>query len=58
MNEKFAKSIPLYRQEQEWKRMGIDISRQTMANWMIKSSESWLKAIYNRMKKHLYKHYK
>ena len=53
MSEKFVKSIPLYRQEQEWKRMGIEISRQTMANWMIKSSNRWLDPIYNRMREHL-----
>ena len=53
MNEKFAKSIPLYRQEQEWKRMGIEISRQTMANWMIKSSKELLESIYERMREHL-----
>ena len=53
MSEKFVKGIPLYRQEQEWQRMGIEISRQTMANWMIYSSDRWLKLVYDRMKKHL-----
>nr|WP_257197785.1 IS66 family transposase [Acetivibrio clariflavus] len=27
---------PLYRQEQEWKQNGIEISRQTMSNWFDK----------------------
>jgi transposase len=53
MSEKFVKGIPLYRQEQEWQRMGVEISRQTMANWMIQSSDRWLKLIYDQMKKHL-----
>jgi len=53
MNEKFVKSIPLYRQEQEWRRMGVNLSRQNMANWMIKSADNLLKPIYNRMKQHL-----
>jgi transposase len=53
MSEKFVKSIPLYRQEQEWQRMGIEISRQNMANWMIQSSDRWLTPIYNRMREHL-----
>lgn len=53
MSEKFVKGIPLYRQEQEWKRIGIEISRQTMANWLIQSSDRWLKLIYGRMKEHL-----
>jgi transposase len=55
MNEKFVKGIPLYRQEQEWQRMGIEISRQTMANWMIQSSSRWLRFIYDRMREHLLK---
>ena len=29
--------------------MGIEISRQTMANWLIKASDIWLKLIYDRM---------
>jgi len=53
MSEKFVKGIPLYRQEQEWKRLGVEISRQTMANWLLKSTDSWLKLIYERMHEHL-----
>ena len=53
MSEKFVKGIPLYRQEQEWERMGVEISRQTMANWLIQSSDRWLKPIYERMHEHL-----
>jgi transposase len=53
MTEKFVKGIPLYRQEQEWLKMGATLSRQTMANWMIKSSDNCLKPIYDRMREHL-----
>lgn len=53
MSEKFVKGIPLYRQEQEWQRMGIEISRQTMANWLVQSADRWLKPVYDRMKEHL-----
>jgi len=53
MTEKFVKGLPLYRQEQDWERMGIEISRQTMANWMIQSSDRWLRPIYERMREHL-----
>jgi transposase len=53
MSEKFVKGLPLYRQEQQWQRLGVEISRQTMANWMMQSSDTWLKAIYNRMREHL-----
>ncbi len=53
MNEKFVKGMPLYRQEQQWKHLGVEISRQTMANWMIRSSDKWLRPMYERMREHL-----
>jgi len=55
MTEKFVKGLPLYRQEQEWERNGIGISRQTMSNWMLISSDRWLRFIYDRMHDHLLK---
>ena len=47
--QKFVMGTPLYRQEQEWERNGILLSRQTMSNWVIKVAENWLRPIYNRM---------
>jgi len=47
--QKFVMAIPLYRQEQEWKRCGIDLSRQTMSNWLIKASFDWLEPIYDAL---------
>jgi len=32
---KYADSLPLYRQEEIFERMGVDLGRATMANWMI-----------------------
>jgi len=34
-HQKYVLALPLYRQEQEFKRLGISLSRQTMANWMV-----------------------
>ena len=51
--QKYFMASPLYRQEQEWKRNGILLSRQTMANWLIKASELWLEPVYNAMKARL-----
>ena len=34
---KFADGLPLYRQEKIFNRMGIDLSRATMAGWLIKA---------------------
>lgn len=55
MNRKYSEAIPLYRQEQQFKNFGIDLSRQTLANWMIHGSEDWLSSIYNRMHEYLLK---
>ena len=46
MTQKFEMGSPLYRQEQEWNRNGIMLSRQTMSNWLLKASEDWLEPIY------------
>ena len=41
--------MPLYRQEAEWKRLGLDLSRTTMANWLIIASREYFIPIVNRM---------
>ena len=38
MNQKCTMGVPLYRQEQEWKRYDVKLSRQNLSNWMIKGS--------------------
>lgn len=50
MTQKYVMHAPLYRQEQDWKRQGVSLSRQTMANWIIRCSDDWLLPIYERMK--------
>jgi transposase len=52
MTMKFVDGVPLYRQEQHYARLGIDLSRGVLSNWMIKSSE-WLELIYGRLKQKL-----
>jgi transposase len=46
MCNKYVLALPLYRQEQELGRIGIHISRQTMANWIIYAATHWLMPIY------------
>jgi len=53
MTQKFVDGLPLYRQEQQLARLGIDLSRQTMANWMIQGAERWLYPLYERMHEYL-----
>jgi transposase len=56
MNQKFVMGIPLYRQEQEFNRAGILLSRQTMSNWLIRCCEDWLGSVYDCMKTKLLEH--
>jgi transposase len=49
-SQKFVTGVPLYRQEQEWTRQGINLSRQTMSNWLIKSTFDWLEPVYDALK--------
>ena len=53
MTRKYVDGLPLARQEKMWKRQGIELSRATMANWVIRCAEDWLKPIARRMKHHL-----
>lgn len=56
MTQKFVMGVPLYRQEQEWKRQGIQLSRQTMSNWLIRATEDWLEPIYVALHEELCTH--
>lgn len=49
MSQKYVEGLPLYRQEKQFQRIGLALSRQTMANWMIYAAEQWLIPLYNRM---------
>ena len=55
MYQKYMMSMPLYRQEKDFKRMGAELKRDMMANWIIRSSEYWLKPLYELMHKQLLK---
>jgi transposase len=39
LTSKFVDHLPFYRQEDQFKRIGVDLSRATMANWAIKVAE-------------------
>jgi transposase len=55
MEQKYVEGLPLYRQEQQFSRLGVELSRQSMANWMIYGADKWLSQIYNRLHEHLLK---
>ena len=41
MYQKFCNGLPYYRQEKDWKQYGVEITRATMANWVIRNSEAF-----------------
>lgn len=49
MTQKYVESLPLYRVEKQFNRMGLASSRQTIANWMIYGADRWLGVLYNRI---------
>jgi len=53
MSQKYVDSQPLYRQEQQFARLGLTISRQTLANWMMYGADQWLTLLTDRMREHL-----
>lgn len=55
INSKYTNAIPLYRQEQEFARNDVNLSRQTMANWVITTAERYLSLVYDRMKEAILK---
>lgn len=55
MSQKYVEGMPLYRQEQQFTRLGIELSRQTLANWMLFGANRWLTLLYDRMHEYLLK---
>ncbi len=53
MTKKYADGLPLARQEKIWAREGVELSRATMANWVIQCTQTWLKPLYKHMKQQL-----
>ena len=55
MYQKYVNAVPLYRQEKDWEDLGIDLSRATMANWIIRCYEDYLSPITDRLQEELIK---
>nr|WP_300817749.1 IS66 family transposase [uncultured Acetatifactor sp.] len=54
MNAKYVNAVPLYRQEQEFERYGLHISRQNMANWTIQCADRYLAVLYDYLHEKIY----
>jgi transposase len=55
MYQKYVNSMPLYRQEKDWERLGIALTRATMANWVIRCSEDYFTPVIDHLRKELLK---
>ena len=47
--EKYCNAMPLYRLEKDFAAKGANISRTTMANWIIMASQLWVKPVWEQM---------
>lgn len=55
MYQKYANSMPLYRQEQDWSQLGVGLNRATLANWLIYCSGHYFTALYGYLHRELVK---
>ena len=55
MTQKYQNGLPLYRLEKGFQFDGINISRQTMANWIISCAENYLQSMYSLLVSYLLK---
>ena len=54
INGKYVNAVPLYRLEKEFERYGLAITRQNMANWMIRLGETYISVMYDYLHKLIY----
>ena len=57
INGKYVNAVPLYRLEQEFRRYGLNITRQNMANWCIRLGDEYLSILYDYLHKELYSYH-
>lgn len=50
ITDKYTRYLPLYRQVEELKRLGLETNDKNLSNWVIRAAEDWLSPIYQEMK--------
>ena len=55
MHQKFTNSLPFYRQEADWNRFGVTITRNAMAHWVIHAAEEYFLPVYEFFHRELLK---
>lgn len=51
MNGKYVNGMPLYRQEAEFKRNGLELDRNRMSYWIVRCTELYLSLLFEELKK-------
>ena len=55
IHQKFNLKVPNYRQEEDWNKLGLPLSRKELSHWHIKVSQYYLEAVYERLRETLLK---
>lgn len=53
IHQKFNLKVPNYRQEEDWNKLGLPITRKEIANWHIKSSHYYFEPLYDLLREKL-----
>lgn len=53
--QKYSLSLPLYRQEKDWLQFGVELSRTTIANWIINCVDRYFIRVYGFFHRELLK---
>ena len=51
--KQYVDARPLHRQAQMWKRMGVELKRGAMANWVIQAADLYLRPFWKRIRSEL-----
>lgn len=57
LNAKYVNAVPLYRQEKEFERYGVNITRAEMARWTILCAERYLSVFYDYLHQKIYEYH-
>lgn len=57
LNAKYVNAMPLYRQEKEFERYGMNITRGEMTRWTILCAERYLSVFYDYLHQKLYEYH-
>ena len=50
---KYEDGLPLYRQEKQWQRLGVELGRGTLSNWMIRCGSDVVQPLINLLREQL-----